>query len=60
MPVSSKKSFNVTSLIVLHILIVLPLAYFLNIWADEASTLYTTQHGFMAATKEYGSNREIN
>ncbi len=42
-------AFNVTSLIVLHILIVLPLGYFLNIWADEASTLYTTQHGFMAA-----------
>ncbi|MFN0280018.1 MAG: glycosyltransferase family 39 protein [Pyrinomonadaceae bacterium] len=36
-------------LIVLHLLIVLPLAYFLNIWADEASTLYTTQHGFWPA-----------
>lgn len=36
-------------LIVLHLLMVLPLAYFLNIWADEASTLYTTQHGFWFA-----------
>lgn len=36
-------------LIVLHLLMVLPLAYFLNIWADEASTLYTTQNGFWPA-----------
>ncbi len=51
MPASSKNSraFNVTSLIVLHLLIVLPLAYLLNIWADEASTLYTTQRGFTVA-----------
>ncbi len=51
MPLSSKNSgaFSVTSLIVLHLLIVLPLAYTLNIWADEASTLYTTQHGLITA-----------
>lgn len=51
MPVSSqsKSYFSVTPLIVLHMLIVLPLAYFLNIWADEASTLYSTQHGFLHA-----------
>jgi uncharacterized membrane protein len=51
MPVPSKnrRAFSVVPLIVLHLLIVLPLAYFLNIWADEASTLYTTQHGFWAA-----------
>ncbi|MCB1023938.1 MAG: glycosyltransferase family 39 protein [Acidobacteria bacterium] len=30
----------------MHLAIALPLAYFLNIWADEGSTLYTTQHGF--------------
>ncbi len=30
----------------LHLMIVLPLAYYLNIWADEGSTLYTTQNGF--------------
>jgi len=36
-------------LIFLHLAIVLPLAYTLNIWADEASTLYTTQHGFLIA-----------
>src|ERR1043166_7277072 len=51
MPLSSKNSraFSIAPLIVLHLLIALPLAYFLNIWSDEASTLYTTQHGFLAA-----------
>ena len=60
MPVSSKNSreFNVTSLIFLHLLIVLPLAYFLNIWADEASTLYTTQHGFMTAFQHAAVNEK--
>src|SRR5690349_20813504 len=37
------------SLSLLHLLITLPLAYVLNIWADEASTLYTTEHGFFYA-----------
>lgn len=51
MAVSSKnkRTFSPASLILLHLLIVLPLAYFLNIWADEASTLYTTQHGILTA-----------
>ena len=30
-------------LIVFHLLIVLPLAYYLNIWSDEASSLYSTE-----------------
>ncbi|HEY0461649.1 MAG TPA: glycosyltransferase family 39 protein [Pyrinomonadaceae bacterium] len=33
----------------LHLLIALPLAYLLNIWADEASTLHTTGNGLAAA-----------
>lgn len=37
------------TLILLHLLIALPLAYLLNIWIDEASTLYTTEHGFIQA-----------
>ena len=51
MPVSSKtnRAVRVTPLIVLHLLIVLPLAFFLNVWADEGSTLFTTQHGFWHA-----------
>ncbi|MGI8640263.1 MAG: hypothetical protein ACR2MG_09905 [Pyrinomonadaceae bacterium] len=32
--------------IILHLTITLPLACFLNIWMDEASTLYTTRNGF--------------
>jgi 4-amino-4-deoxy-L-arabinose transferase-like glycosyltransferase len=36
-------------LIVLHIAVAIPLAWILNIWADEASTLYTTQNGFLNA-----------
>lgn len=34
-------------LVVLHLAVVLPLAYILNIWMDEASTLYTTEKGFL-------------
>lgn len=34
-------------LIVLHLAITLPLAYILNIWVDEASTLYNTEQGFI-------------
>lgn len=40
----------------IHLLVAIPLAYYLNIWADEASTLYTTKHGvwagFQAASNE--------
>jgi hypothetical protein len=34
---------------ILHLAVTLPLAWILNIWADEASTLYTTQNGFLRA-----------
>ncbi len=36
-------------LIFLHLAVALPLALKLNIWVDEASTLYTTKHGFFQA-----------
>ncbi|MET0752466.1 MAG: glycosyltransferase family 39 protein, partial [Pyrinomonadaceae bacterium] len=36
-------------LIFLHLAVALPLAFYLNIWADEASTLHTTQNGFFNA-----------
>jgi hypothetical protein len=36
-------------LIVLHAAIAFPLAYYLNIWDDEASTLHTTQNGLKIA-----------
>lgn len=35
--------------IFLHLALVLPLAYFLNIWIDEGSSLYTTGKGFFWA-----------
>lgn len=37
----------VVLLIFVHLLITLPLAYVLNAWVDEASTLYNTQKGFI-------------
>ncbi|HEX8639223.1 MAG TPA: glycosyltransferase family 39 protein, partial [Pyrinomonadaceae bacterium] len=37
----------VALLLVLHSAIALPLAYVLNIWTDEASSLHTTQNGFL-------------
>ncbi len=33
----------------LHMAVAFPMAYFINIWIDEASTLYTTQNGFIHA-----------
>ena len=36
-------------LIFLHLAVALPLAFYLNIWTDEASTLYTTKNGFFQA-----------
>lgn len=48
MPKIDERKF-VLLLIFLHLAIALPLAFKLNIWADEASTLYTTQHGFFQA-----------
>ena len=38
---------GISAVIILHLVITLPLAYFLNIWSDEASTLYTTERGFL-------------
>lgn len=41
--------FTLFAVIAVHLAIVLPLAYWLNIWVDEASTLFTTQSGFLHA-----------
>ena len=48
MPKIDDKKFLLI-LILLHLAIALPLASALNIWTDEASTLYTTQHGLVRA-----------
>lgn len=46
------------ALIVLFVLMVLPLAYFLNIWSDEASTLYSTQNGLSDALRHAANNEK--
>ncbi|NNE98961.1 MAG: hypothetical protein HKN25_08060 [Pyrinomonadaceae bacterium] len=46
---SNKPSGTLFLFVLLHLLIALPLAYILNIWVDEASTLNTTQNGLYAA-----------
>ncbi len=43
----SKEFKFVIFLMLLHAAIALPLAWHLNIWMDEASTLYSTQHGLI-------------
>ena len=48
MPKIDEKKF-VLILIFLHLAVALPLAFALNIWVDEASTLHTTQNGFFQA-----------
>jgi len=48
----------VLPLIFLHLAIAVPLALFLSIWADEASTLYTTQNGFFAAFRNAGTSEK--
>jgi uncharacterized membrane protein len=44
---SLSQHYAVVILIVIHLLITLPLAYLLNAWVDEASTLYNTNKGFI-------------
>lgn len=45
-------------LIFLHLAVALPLAYYLNIWVDEASTLQTTQNGVVAAFQGLFANEK--
>lgn len=40
---------SVFLLMIFHLLIALPLAFFVNIWVDEASTIHTTGNGFFFA-----------
>jgi hypothetical protein len=42
-------TFGTLGLIAIHLAVVLPFAYLLNIWSDEASTLYATQNGLWRA-----------
>lgn len=46
----SRSAFPIVILFIfLHLMIALPMAYLLNIWVDEASSLNTTQNGFYSA-----------
>lgn len=56
MKLDAKKA--VYLLIFLHLVISLPLAAKLNIWTDEASTLYTTKHGFFQAFQNLFSDEK--
>jgi len=46
------------AIIALHLAMVLPLAYVLNIWMDEASSLFTTRDGFLHAFHSASVNEE--
>jgi uncharacterized membrane protein len=49
---------SLSPFLLLHLAITLPLAYLLNIWTDEASTLYTTEHGFLHAFENVFANEK--
>ena len=59
-----KKSFFSTArrvllaLIFAHLAITLPLAYRLNIWMDEASTLHTTQNGLFQTLQNFQDEKQ--
>lgn len=55
MPKIDRKIFLFV-LLCLHALIALPLAFYLNIWKDEASTLFTTGSGFFDAVANAAAN----
>ena len=46
------------AIIALHLALALPLAYLLNIWMDEASSLYTTRNGLVYAFQNAAGNEE--
>lgn len=54
----SSDFFFVAVLIVLHVVIALYLAYYLNIWKDEGSTLYTTGKGFFDTLENVSANEK--
>jgi hypothetical protein len=47
--IAAPRRYFVALPLILHLATALPLAYILNIWMDEASTLYSTQNGFFHA-----------
>jgi uncharacterized membrane protein len=57
MPKIDEKKFLLI-IIFLHLVITLPLAYFLNVWADEASTLATTNDGFFQTFNNFYNEKQ--
>ncbi|MFN0141465.1 MAG: glycosyltransferase family 39 protein [Pyrinomonadaceae bacterium] len=49
---------TIVGLVIVHLAIALPLALSLNIWVDEASSLYTTQNGFLSAFQNAAINEK--
>jgi hypothetical protein len=47
----SRNALLMCALVAIHLAITLPLAYLVNIWADEASSLYTSGPGIVAAVQ---------
>ncbi len=47
---------RINAFIFLFLVLVVPLAFLLNIWADEASTLYSTQNGALDALRHAADN----
>ena len=45
-------------LIILHLAVALPLGFYLNVWADEGSTLATTGGGFFAALHNFYDEKQ--
>lgn len=45
----STEKWILLAIVALHLAITLPAAYYLNIWVDEASSLYATEQGFWFA-----------
>ena len=54
---SGEKKF-ILLLISTHLVITLPFAYFLNVWADEASTLTTTENGVAATFADFYNEKQ--
>jgi uncharacterized membrane protein len=60
-PLAMQKSYDnwiLLAIIAVHLAIALPAAYYLNIWVDESSSLYATEHGFWMAFQNAASEQK--
>ena len=54
----SKRNKIIFLLIFLHLAVTLPLAFYLNVWADEGSTLATTGGGFLHSFNNFYDEKQ--